>query len=78
MTGQKRMFSTLGNNKGLVCPFGQLICQEGICVECEIYRGRLVDDSPLPGCRNLKTWVSNERSKLQPDSHRSERQRNVM
>jgi hypothetical protein len=50
MTGQKRGFSTLGNNRGLLCPFRQVICQEGNCVECQIYADWLKKSGEVHGC----------------------------
>ena len=32
-----RVFCISGNNKGLVCPFKSIICQEGYCSECQLY-----------------------------------------
>ncbi len=31
------MFSISGNNKGLLCPFKPIRCQEGYCRDCQIY-----------------------------------------
>ena len=33
---QERMFGISGNNKGLMCPFKGVVCQEGYCTECQI------------------------------------------
>jgi len=32
-----RVFNTSGDNKGLVCPFKSVTCQNGYCEECQIY-----------------------------------------
>ena len=37
MPEQERRFSISGNNKGLWCPFKPIFCQEGHCLECQIY-----------------------------------------
>jgi len=37
MAKLERGFSPSGNNKGLMCPFKSIICQEGCCKECQIY-----------------------------------------
>lgn len=37
MTKQQRIFSISGNNKGLMCPFMAIVCQEGCCKACQIY-----------------------------------------
>ncbi len=37
MTKQERIFSISGNNKGLMCPFKAIVCQEGCCKACQIY-----------------------------------------
>jgi len=31
------MSTMSGNNKGLLCPFKPITCQEGRCRECQIY-----------------------------------------
>jgi hypothetical protein len=28
------------NNKGMLCPFKATICQEGWCINCQIYKDR--------------------------------------
>lgn len=44
------MFSTMGNNKGLVCPFKPIICQEGYCQECQSFlKSRLGEQDSLSG-----------------------------
>jgi len=35
--GQERLFRISENNKGLMCPFKPILCQEGYCKECQIY-----------------------------------------
>lgn len=35
--GQERTFCIRGNNKGLMCLFKPILCQEGYCKECQIY-----------------------------------------
>jgi len=37
MLKQERIFRISGNNKGLMCPFKGVVCQEGSCTECQIY-----------------------------------------
>ena len=37
MPQETRLFSISGGNKGLLCPFKLVICQEGFCHECQIY-----------------------------------------
>lgn len=37
MPKQERMFTISGNNKGLMCAFKPVVCQEGYCHECQIY-----------------------------------------
>jgi len=37
MPNQKRTFKISGNNKGLMCPFKAIVCQEGYCKTCQIY-----------------------------------------
>ncbi len=32
-----RGFEPVGNNKGLVCPFRGVTCQEGFCTHCQLY-----------------------------------------
>jgi len=34
---RRRVFRISGNNKGLMCPFKPILCQEGYCTECQIY-----------------------------------------
>jgi len=34
---QEGTFTISGNNKGLMCPFGQIVCQAGYCKKCETY-----------------------------------------
>jgi hypothetical protein len=34
---QQRMLCISGNNKGLMCPFKAILCEEGYCCECQIY-----------------------------------------
>ena len=34
---RRRIFRISGNNKGLVCPFKGVVCQEGYCTECQMY-----------------------------------------
>ena len=40
MTKQERIFKISGNNKGLMCPFKAIVCQEGGCKTCQIYLDR--------------------------------------
>ena len=35
--GQERLFRISENNKGLMCPFKGVVCQEGYCEKCQIY-----------------------------------------
>ncbi len=37
MTKEERMVTTSANNKGLLCPFKLVLCQEGCCHQCRIY-----------------------------------------
>jgi len=37
MLKQERVFRISGNNKGLMCPFKPILCQEGYCNECQIH-----------------------------------------
>ena len=37
MPEQQRIFTISGNNKGLLCPFKQVVCQVGYCEKCRIY-----------------------------------------
>lgn len=37
MSKQQRVFKIAGNNKGLMCPFKPILCQEGYCHQCQIY-----------------------------------------
>ncbi len=34
---KQRIFSISENNKGLICPFKVILCQDGCCSECRIY-----------------------------------------
>jgi len=34
---QGGVFTISGNNKGVMCPFGQIVCQVGYCKKCETY-----------------------------------------
>jgi len=34
---RRRVFRISGNNKGLMCPFKLILCQEGYCSQCQIY-----------------------------------------
>ena len=44
---QGRTFTISGDNKGLVCPFEQIVCQMGYCEKCETYlHWRLESPSP--------------------------------
>ena len=36
-TKQKRILRILESNKGLMCPFKPILCEEGYCRECQIY-----------------------------------------
>jgi len=36
-TKQGRIPRILENNKGLMCPFKPILCEEGYCRECQIY-----------------------------------------
>ncbi|MBA7691446.1 hypothetical protein ES703_99991 [subsurface metagenome] len=36
-TKQERILRILENNKGLMCPFKPILCEEGYCRECQIY-----------------------------------------
>lgn len=36
-TKQGRIIRILENNKGLMCPFKPILCEEGYCHECQIY-----------------------------------------
>ena len=44
---QERAFYMSGDNKGLVCPFKPLTCQEGYCCECQIYLEWQDTNNPL-------------------------------
>ena len=37
---QQRIFSPSENNKGVPCPFQEVICQEGYCRGCQMYLDR--------------------------------------
>jgi len=37
MLKQERTFHICENNKGMMCPFKPILCQEGYCHECQIY-----------------------------------------
>ena len=36
-TKQERILRISENNKGLMCPFKPILCEEGYCRECQIY-----------------------------------------
>ena len=36
-TRQARILRILESNKGLMCPFKTILCEEGYCRECQIY-----------------------------------------
>ena len=36
-TKQERIVRILESNKGLMCPFKPILCEEGYCRECQIY-----------------------------------------
>ena len=47
MSKQERIFGISRDNKGLMCPFQPIVCQEGYCKACQIYldwqkRGEIV------------------------------------
>lgn len=37
MPKQKRIFRISGDNRGLVCPFKGIVCQQGDCHRCQRY-----------------------------------------
>jgi len=40
MAKQERIFKISWDNKGLMCPFKAIVCQEGYCKTCQIYLDR--------------------------------------
>ena len=40
VSGERRKYSIQENNKGLICPYEPIICQEGFCQGCMIYLSR--------------------------------------
>ena len=37
MPDEKRKFTLPGDNRGLLCPFERIVCEEGDCRICKIY-----------------------------------------
>ncbi|MDD4466047.1 MAG: hypothetical protein PHY25_05165 [Dehalococcoidales bacterium] len=56
MYKEERRFSISGNNKGLVCPFRLLLCQEGYCSGCQIYLDWLQEE----GHSTINPWETGE------------------
>ncbi len=46
MAMSERAYSTLENNKGMMCPYRQIRCQEGFCPVCQVYLEWKRRDSP--------------------------------